>query len=212
MYLMDRSIPLRATSTRCSAFFAVSRAGRISRATPMAGKGLISAPIQKARSDGWSEGGISPMHSKSSSIWPGERSFSVANSIHRSTKLKLLGMFPLGMVSSSAFMMARAMVVRSYSSESASVLDSRAFWISSSSSCAESRNFTVASVYPSSPPTVLMLPSSIWNRRWVALSANLIPCPSGRNSSLSFRISTSTPLVKWICCPLARRAIPSIAM
>mmetsp|Transcript_839 Transcript_839/g.1783 ORF Transcript_839/g.1783 Transcript_839/m.1783 type:complete len:203 (+) Transcript_839:1108-1716(+) len=53
-----------------------------------------------------------------------------------------------------------------------------------------------------------MPPFSISNLRPVAFSANFTPWPSGRNCSRSSRISTSTPRLRWTCCPLARRAIP----
>mmetsp|Transcript_24758 Transcript_24758/g.27662 ORF Transcript_24758/g.27662 Transcript_24758/m.27662 type:complete len:297 (+) Transcript_24758:260-1150(+) len=179
----------------------------------MPGKGLISAPIQKARSDGWSAGGISPKSSRMPSIWFGECTLDRASLIHRSTKLRLLGMCSLGIVNSSAFLMALASDVRPYVSPSTSTLfffrrAATLLLTSSSSSWAESRNCTFASVYP--PPAVSMLPVSISKRLPVALSTICTPCPSGRNCNCSSIICTSTPRVIWTGCPLARRAIPSM--
>mmetsp|Transcript_77292 Transcript_77292/g.214223 ORF Transcript_77292/g.214223 Transcript_77292/m.214223 type:complete len:210 (-) Transcript_77292:12-641(-) len=193
MCLILFQIPSIAICTRSSAVFADSSAGRISMATPIAGKGLINAPTQNARSDGLSCGGLSPRSSNSRSICPGSLSTCFASCIHRSTRERLLGVRILGLVNSVAFEIARATAMRSFPR------------ISLSSSSWKSKKSTRASVQPN--PAVSISPR-ISKRRPARNSSRM--APSSTTSGLI--ISTSAPLFKWTDSPVTRRAIPSIPM
>mmetsp|Transcript_41480 Transcript_41480/g.125659 ORF Transcript_41480/g.125659 Transcript_41480/m.125659 type:complete len:252 (-) Transcript_41480:501-1256(-) len=182
---MDASIPSSATCTRSSAVSAVRSAGRTSIATPMAGMGLMSAPTQKARSDGRPAGGASPRSRSRASIWPGSRSFSRASSIHRSIRLG-----PSDAVGSVNRLPLE--IARPSADSSSPVTPSSA-----------GRNFTRPSVHPCSTPSTS---PSMTNRR-PPVSSNFTP-PS-TNSGFS-PISTSTPDLRNTRRPPLRRAVPSM--
>mmetsp|Transcript_20850 Transcript_20850/g.48982 ORF Transcript_20850/g.48982 Transcript_20850/m.48982 type:complete len:240 (-) Transcript_20850:563-1282(-) len=209
--------PSSATCTRSSARLLTSSAGRISTATPIPGRGLISAPTQSARSVGSCTGGMSPSCDRSASIWPGVRSFCRASSTHRSTRDCPSGSPMFGSVNVLAFDIARATDILSPSGASTDTpLDS------ASSSSELSINLTEASVHPSSD---LSTSPSMTNRR-VALSdtshgasssssspeANEIPTVPGITSSAGpiSKISTSTPALSGSVWPVDSLAIPSM--
>mmetsp|Transcript_11282 Transcript_11282/g.24432 ORF Transcript_11282/g.24432 Transcript_11282/m.24432 type:complete len:242 (-) Transcript_11282:511-1236(-) len=212
-------IPSSATCTLSSARLLTNNAGRISIATPMLGSGLISAPTQSARSVGSCSGGISPNCDSSASIWPGWRSFSFASSIHRSMRETLFFMFMFGSVNCFDFEIAlatdrRSPVVDRPDGSSMEGLENCA--TSFSSSARESRNFTCASVQPSSvfstSPSITNLRPARSEMSHASPASPYVLVPAGGSSTAFsiWTICTSTPVFSGTVWPVDSFAMPSM--